>query len=210
MNEENNFSLQDISRRSFLKLTAGSAVFGAAVLAAPNLALAKDTAKRTARKVNPVTFARIPQDAETAANASPLIDDNLQGILDFVDTIKDNTLRRQTRDLIVNSTPTFMQEYSNQSSIDRLYDKLLAQGLVDPSKIDAAHLLPPFKGSIQKFKTAPGSGYGSHHPYPGGLVTHVNANLHITKFICETYSEVFGYDVDNDIARQTVRLSMAS
>lgn len=48
--------------------------------------------------------------------------------------------------------------------------------------------------------TAPGSGYMSHHPYPGGLATHVSSNLHITAGICRTYKDVFGCHVDYDTA----------
>lgn len=40
----------------------------------------------------------------------------------------------------------------------------------------------------------------SHHPYPGGLATHVSSNLHITAGICRTYKDVFGYHVDYDTA----------
>ena len=48
--------------------------------------------------------------------------------------------------------------------------------------------------------TAPGSGYGSHHPYPGGLATHTDVNLHVTKALCAIYRDVFGYSVNEDIA----------
>lgn len=40
----------------------------------------------------------------------------------------------------------------------------------------------------------------SHHPYPGGLATHVSSNLHITAGICRTYKNVFGCHVDYDTA----------
>lgn len=99
-----------------------------------------------------------------------------------------------------NPVPTFMQEYRSSASISQLYSALAAQHLIDTSKIDEAHLLPPYSGAVQAFRTAPGSGYGSHHPYPGGLASHVSTNMHITNYICQTYTEVFLYHVNRDIA----------
>ncbi|MDR2390995.1 MAG: HD domain-containing protein [Planctomycetota bacterium] len=48
--------------------------------------------------------------------------------------------------------------------------------------------------------SAPGSGYGSHHAYPGGLITHVAANVKITAAIVDAYERIYGYKVNRDIA----------
>ncbi|MGN0908569.1 MAG: hypothetical protein ACI4NA_03035, partial [Succinivibrio sp.] len=52
----------------------------------------------------------------------------------------------------------------------------------------------------QPFWSAPGSGFASHHPYPGGLATHCAANVEITLGLLKTYHDVMGYDPDYDTA----------
>jgi len=69
-----------------------------------------------------------------------------------------------------------------------------------PSFENVAFILSQFYGFTTSFRTAPGSGYGSHHPYPGGLVTHTAANVEILKGIDQAYQTVFGYDCDYDVA----------
>jgi hypothetical protein len=188
----------EMSRRSFLELAAGS-VLGAAMLSMPHVSLAaKASAAR--RTVKPVAFSAIPQNALQSAQASPFIEQSWNQVLTYAGTIQNTALRKSVLDLLQNPVPTFMARYASASARKTLYTQLLAQGLVDTAKIDAAHILPPFQGKVQAFKTAPGSGYGSHHPYPGGLASHVSCNLHITDYICRTYQEVFMYDVDRDTA----------
>lgn len=196
--EHSEHLFHEMTRRGFLKLAAGSAL-GAAIFSMPSLSLAKalDSAKRT---IKPVAFAAIPQRAVEAAESSALIQHAFDDIISTVRTIENKGLQQSVLTLLQHPVPTFMQEYTSGSAIQRLYSALAAQGLIDTAKIDEKHLLPPFNGSVQKFKTAPGSGYGSHHPYPGGLATHVNSNMHITKYICQTYEEVFFYSVHRDIA----------
>lgn len=48
--------------------------------------------------------------------------------------------------------------------------------------------------------SAPGSGWGSHHAYPGGLATHVAFNVAGARALCENYKAVFDMDVDKDVA----------
>ncbi len=189
---------KEMSRRGFLKLAAGT-VMGAALLSLPDISKAGAAAK-AGRSIKPTAFSAIPQDAIASAEASPLIASCWKQILDYAGTITDASLRSSVLSLLKQPTPTFMQRYASESARQALYGQLVQRGLVDPAKTDAAHILPPYNGKVQAFRTAPGSGYGSHHPYPGGLATHVNANLHITDYICRTYQEVFLYDVNRDIA----------
>ena len=189
----------EMSRRGFLKLAAGSAL-GAALFSMPNLSFARDLDTTTKRTLKPVAYSAIPKDAIESANDSALVQRGLDYVIESVNTIKDSSLRNAVMDLIRRPVPTFMQEYTTSSARSRLYSQLAAAGLIDTSKIDEAHILPPFTGKVQSFKTAPGSGYMSHHPYPGGLCTHVSSNLHITRAICQTYQDVFLYNVDYDIA----------
>lgn len=187
-----------VSRRNFLKLAAGTAL-GAAMFSMPSLSFARNV-NNPKRTIKPVPFASIPQDAIAAAHASSLVQKSFENILTLSETIKNDSLRQAVIGLLKNPMPTFMQEYTSSSSKQRLYSKLADHNLIDTTVIDEAHILPPFKGTVQEFKTAPGSGYGSHHPYPGGLATHTNCNMHITNAICQTYEDVFYYEVNKDIA----------
>lgn len=194
---------EPVSRRSFLKLAVGTAA-GAALFSLPTwtqsskAAMVSDAYKR---QIAPIAYTALPSKATDAAVSSDLIHHAYQFVLSSVDVIEDSSLRNMVKKLIKDPTPTFMQEYTSSMSVRTLYAKLSAQGLIDTSKVDAAHILPPFQGkSLQPFLTAPGSGYMSHHPYPGGLCTHVASNLHITRYICQTYEEIFGYSVHKDIA----------
>lgn len=186
-----------ISRRTFLKLAAGSAA-GAMLLRFPFTASAAESTK--GMEIRPIALADLPKVAEDAAKASPLVKGSYEDILSIVDTIKDRSLKSAVLSMIKNPFPTFMENYTNSTSIQRVYNTLLDQKLVDPAKITAETLLPPVPTKLQPFMTAPGSGYMSHHPYPGGLSTHVDSNLHITVALCKTYQDVFHYDVNYDIA----------
>lgn len=186
-----------ISRRTFLKLAAGSAA-GAMLLRFPFNVSAAEATK--GMEIRPIALANLPKVAEDSAKASPLIQGSYEDILSIVDTIKDRSLKSAVLSMIKNPFPTFMENYTDASSIQRVYNTLLDQKLVDPSKISAETLLPPVPAKLQPFMTAPGSGYMSHHPYPGGLATHVDSNLHITVALCKTYQEVFHYNVNYDIA----------
>ena len=193
-----NHTAREMSRRGFLKLAAGS-VFGAAMMGMPHLSMAAAAAPAK-RILKPVALNAIPQDAIKAANESAFIEQCWNQVLEAAGSIESTSLKNAVLSLLRNPVPTFMVRYASEASRRDLSARLLAEGLVDPSRIDAAHILPPFSGRVQAFKTAPGSGYGSHHPYPGGLASHVSCNLHITNYICQTYREVFLYQPDRDIA----------
>ena len=164
--EQHNFS-----RRTFLKMAAGTAV-GAALFSMPGLSLAKGSGSSLSKQeLTPLSFSQLPKDAEVCAKASKLVTRNYSYILEQARQLKDGWLRDTVTTMIQHPTPMFMQQYTSASSISMLYSKLAAAGLIDTGKIDVQHLLPPFSGKVQPFMTAPGSGYGSHHPYPGGLST---------------------------------------
>ena len=144
----------EMSRRGFLKLAAGSAL-GAALFSMPNLSFARDLDTTTKRTLKPVAYSAIPKDAIESANDSALVQRGLDYVIESVNTIKDSSLRNAVMDLIRRPVPTFMQEYTTSSARSRLYSQLAAAGLIDTSKIDEAHILPPFTGKVQSFKTAP-------------------------------------------------------
>lgn len=183
---------EKISRRKFLQLTAGAAI-GAAMLNVPGMTFAAGA------KVKAASYNNLP-DAVTLAANSELVQLSYQKIKDAVKTIQDPSLARMTMDIVNNPVPTFMNNYQLPGSKRALYNKLAAAGLLDTSKISAEQLLPPYSGKLpQPFYSAPGSGYASHHAYPGGLATHTAANLCISEGIYNTYKDIFNSDISRDI-----------
>ncbi len=195
--------MTELSRRNFFKLGAG-AVAGMALLnltAINNLAMAKGATPKNL-KFKSIALKDLP-DAQTAANESALVHHSFDYIKSSVNKITDSQLRTKTWDLIQNSRPTFMQYYTSADKVTAVYNQLADAGLVKSSQISPEQLFPPtaaFNSKIPPdFLCAPGSGYGGHHAYPGGVCTHVAANLSISEGIVNTYKNIFGYEVDNNI-----------
>lgn len=188
---------EPISRRTFLKLAAGSAA-GAMLFHFPFQASAAEEVSRSL-SITPISVSALP-DAETSAKSSTLVKKSYDDILRIVNTISDGGLKSSVLSMIRDPRPRFMANFTSSASITRVYNQLVDMKLADPAKISADTLLPTLPSHSQPFMTAPGSGYMSHHPYPGGLSTHVCSNLHITQGLCQTSKDVFGYDVDYDTA----------
>lgn len=183
---------QNISRASFLKISAG-AIVGAYLLSLPHLSFAAK-AKATASP-----FDRLPE-AEALAKGSELVQMSYKKIKDAVNTIQDTRLRKMTMDIINNPNPTFMQQFQAPGAKEKVYNKLVALKLIDTTKTSLANFLPPYNGQApQPFYSAPGSGYASHHAYPGGLATHTAANLSISEGIYDTYYSLFNSQISRDI-----------
>lgn len=181
-----------ISRRKFLQMTAGAAI-GAAMLNMPGMSFAAGA------KVKAAAYNDLPDAVKLAAN-SELVQLSYQKIKDAVNTIQNPTLKRMTMDVINNPVPTFMNNYQLLGSKRAVYNKLAAAGLIDTSKTSLENFLPPYNGGLpQPFYSAPGSGYASHHAYPGGLATHTAANLQISEGIYNTYTGLFKSDISHDI-----------
>jgi hypothetical protein len=186
-----------MSRRNFLRLSAG-AVAGAALLHTTHIAYAAATPSCHAIPVHD-----IPREAAAVADGSKLVQESWQYLLDEADNLQDRGLRAKVSGVLHNPAPTFMEQYHDQDDVQTVYQELAAAGLVEKGKATAATLFPPLADahkSPQPFLTAPGSGYGSHHPYPGGLPVHTASNVAILRGIIKAYKDVFFYDVDSDTA----------
>lgn len=186
----------ELSRRNFLKWSAG-AVAGIALLE-----LDHPVYRAEAAPANCISFAQMPTDCEQMASESKLIQQNWEKLQGYVGSIHNQSLQQQVRAVLSNPAPTFMEQYGSGDAAG-VYNELESCNLVDPQKVTAGQLFPPIadaRKTPQPFLTAPGSGYGSHHPYPGGLVTHTAANVSIAVKLYETYQDVFFYACDYDMA----------
>ena len=186
----------DLSRRNFLKASASVA----AGLVAFNMVKPAFAANVKVKKVN---LLKLPTNPIEVAQNSELVQSAWDYLLKQINSLHDTTLRAQVLDLYKNTVPTFMSLYPTKDKVQAVYDKLLQNGLVDPKLTPIDKIFPPLKDLNtlpQPFFSAPGSGYASHHSYPGGLVTHTAVNVEITKAIVETYSDIMEYDANYDIS----------
>lgn len=184
-----------LSRRNFLKLSA-SALAGLAFLNLPQPAFASRAG------IKKVSLADCPVDPVEVAKGSDCVQNAWSFLLETTAALKDAALRDKVQQVLTFPAPTFMQQYVTDSSIQQIYQQLLQNGLVDASKITAETLFPPGKSDQvpQPFYSAPGSGYNSHHSYPGGLATHTAVNVTIVQGIIQTYRTIFGYEDSADTA----------
>lgn len=196
------------SRRTFLKTSAGVALGLAFANFAPSIATAAGkTGSANSRLVPLSTFNyksasinNLPKPLE-AARQSEMVMQSFDTILEVANKISDSSLRNAVLTMLKDPQPKLADQYTSSGSIQNLYNKLANAGYVKTDTVPLDKLVPPYNGKApQAFYTAPGSGYHSHHAYPGGLATHVAANMIITESIINTYNQIYGYDAGADIA----------
>ncbi len=138
---------------------------------------------------------------------SPIVQSSLSLITAEAKQIKDQTLRNSTLSLI-NNAKFCIQHRANLTEQTKasILQALLTAGLIDPNDDSTfpgglkAGLFPPVlqEGSRcpqipQPFFSAPGSAFGGHHSYPGGLVTHELFNDLSAQAIANLYRQLYGH-----------------
>lgn len=110
-------------------------------------------------------------------------------------------LRNKVRDYLQNPVASVLQRFSSQSDKEELKRQLVAAGYIKPEMEYHQFLpaVPDIMKPAQPFYSAPGSGYASHHAYPGGFATHVASNVFIAMGIYNTYQETFGIKMNKDV-----------
>lgn len=181
-----------VDRRDFLRLgiTAGTVAILASVM--PRFSLAD------VREIKfPECMALTP---EQMAGNSKLVMDSWDYLQATAASVSDARLRRIISDILNNPAPTFVQPLRNEKTKKQAWDELNAKGLL--SGVTLEEFLPPVQDpakSPQPFYSAPGSGYQSHHAYPGGVVTHTALNLRVSLALCRCYRETYGFELDRDV-----------
>jgi hypothetical protein len=157
--------------------------------------------------------------AVALSQKSPIVQSAFRFLLDQSRGLHNRNLRNQTLDAIGN--PKTCVKHRAGVTADKkaaLLRQLLAAGLVDPND-DAtfpggllAGVFPPVvnEGSAcpqlpQAFYSAPGSVFGGHHSYPGGLPVHESNNDISDVDLAHQYRAVYGHSlggfalVDSDV-----------
>jgi hypothetical protein len=145
--------------------------------------------------------------ASAVASASPLISSARKLISSRIAKINDRTLAANVRELVENPS-VCLRHRANQTVASKqaaiaalnaagLYTLADAAGF--PGGVFAG-VFPPVVGAgsacphlPQPFHAAPGSGFGGHHSYPGGLVLHEAVNDFIFAGMASSYRRVYGH-----------------
>jgi len=183
-------SSEYLNRRDFLKIgaLAGAA---AAVSAVPVRAMAAP-AVRTLEECMTMT-------PEAMADASGPVSASWRSILKAAAAIRNPAIRASVEQILNNPAPSVLKGMSG-SDKKAIYKELSAKGLIEG--VSEADFLPPAASadaSPQPFRSAPGSGYQSHHAYPGGLCTHTGLNTRVSIALYDGYREVYDYMLDRDV-----------
>ena len=144
--------------------------------------------------------------AESIAKNSPFASSAYQFVLEQADQLHNEKLRAQTHDALANPD-TCIQHRANLTPARKqaIVQELLAAGLLS-AKDDAAFpggllagVFPPVRDDgtpcpklPQPFWSAPGSNFGSHHSYPGGLAVHESNNETSALTLANNYRSVYG------------------
>lgn len=194
-----------LNRRDFLRLGAGAtAALAIATLPQIEVAAAATDAKQA-------TLAQcIAMSPQQMAERSEMVKNAYRYVVATAGEIQDGALRRAVQEAVANPAPRVMTQFSGGRDVESVLQKLADQGLVTEQALHGTvALIPPLDDPAtapQSWLSAPGSGYGSHHSYPGGLSTHIAANVKTAVALQRTYREVYGYELNRDviIAAQTL------
>ncbi|SMC74850.1 twin-arginine translocation signal domain-containing protein [Sporomusa malonica] len=187
----------DCNRRDFIKMSAGAM----AALAATTLPLSI-TAKAPSIKAAKISLKDcLAMDPITMAEKSSYVKSSYDYLLKTANEIQDIKLRRSTIEILQNPAPRLLELYPSNAEKEQAKQRLVAAGWLKPT---AAYddFLPPCNNpskAVIPFYAAPGSGYGSHHSYPGGLATHVAVNVKAALGFFNAYKDIYGFPMSRDV-----------
>lgn len=137
--------------------------------------------------------------ATALAGKSPAVQSAKTLILKQAAQIQDEKLRQATLDGLKFSTCVAHRTGLNAAKKRAIAGELMAAGLADASGDLVTGVFPPVlnEGSScptlpQPFESAPGSSFGGHHSYPGGLAIHESFNLLSSLNFAQLYESVYG------------------
>ena len=185
----------DHSRRTFL---LGGLATGAVLLAGKTFLHPSATHAAT----EAVTLdACVNMTPEEMADRSQYVMAAWKYLQDAAAEIGNPGLRAAVLDIMKNPAPLLAE-----GDAKAIMAELKGQGLLAQ---DAKAVFPTCastKKSPQPFYTAPGSGWNSHHIYPGGLVTHTALNVASCKALYDNYADMFGLKLDRDVVLSLIHI----
>lgn len=125
------------------------------------------------------------------AQRSPYVQTLYANVESLARTISSSDLRADILNLLHDPTPDYAAKAATPQARTAVRDALAAAGFVKPdtavSGIFPAGTEANSTYVLQPFWSAPGSGEGSHHAYPGGLATHEYFNASMADAFGKTY-----------------------
>jgi len=183
-------SAENLNRRDFLKL---GGVLGAAaavgVVATPAFASPSRCSLGECMEM----------DAVAMAEASGPVSASWRNIRMAAAEIRNPAIRTRVEAILENPAPS-LTKGMGRSEKKAIYKELTQKGLL--KDVAEKDFLPPVSSSkkaSQPFYSAPGSGYQSHHSYPGGLATHTDLNVRVSLALYDGYRDVYDYMLDRDV-----------
>jgi hypothetical protein len=144
--------------------------------------------------------------AEQIGPASPLVQSAIELLADNAREIRDDQLRQATQDSFLNAHSCIRHRANlSDAAKNQIVAALEAQGLVNPA--DAAAITGGVKAGVfppvisdgaacpllpLSFGATPGSNFGGHHSYPGGLAVHESFNDQSAINFADTYRGEYG------------------
>jgi hypothetical protein len=180
-----------------MRLFAGGASVAAlaqmpsAALAAPAAAASKRLTLAQCQQLSPLDMAKSSRLAVAA----------YQFLQKSAREIENTKLRQMVTSSLQNPAPTILERYRSDADKQKVRQQLIDAKLLAP-EITISQLFPPASGPAQApqpFLGTPGSGYGSHHAYPGGLGMHVALNVRSSLGLYAGYSETNGFKLSRDV-----------
>lgn len=141
------------------------------------------------------------------AKQSPLVRSAMRYLVDQGERIRDRSLRSATLDILKNPATCVMHRrgLATAQAQDAVIQTLFDQGLVNRADATAfasgvrAAIFPPILQAQadcpqlpQPLESAPGSAFGGHHSYPGGLPVHESNNDLSDVNLAKQYQAVYG------------------
>jgi hypothetical protein len=147
------------------------------------------------------------QNAIDLSSRSPMVQSAFQFLIEQAKRIDDAELREETLDAISNPDTCVRHRAGlSDADKDRILQSLISAGLVNPADGAGipgglkAGVFPPLlnDGSAcphlpQRFFSAPGSVFGGHHSYPGGLPVHESNNDTADVDLANEYRKIYGH-----------------
>ena len=145
--------------------------------------------------------------AHAIAHRSPLVQSSIRYLVAQAGRIRDPALREATLDLLTNEKTCVMHRkgLGSAAAQDDVLQTLMEEGLVNRKDVQAfpsgarAAIFPPLREADsdcpqlpQSFESTPGSSFGGHHSYPGGLAVHEANNEYANVSLANQYQAVYG------------------
>jgi hypothetical protein len=191
-------SMKGTGRRGFLTRGLGVAAL-AALIPAPASAAERSccptrvAAPPPSRPASTAGLAEGNALAVAVARRSRFVMRTAEAVRALAADLPDPVTRGRTLDLLENPAPTYQLRSPSPADREAVRQELLAAGLI-PESTTVDGIFPPVAdphAAPQPFWSAPGSGFGAHHAYPGGLAVHELGFARFTARYRETYAEVY-------------------